>query len=132
METSNERESEFTHDSVGLLYYHFQRIDIRRDESYIISPDWIAIRKATINPKNEKDNKCFKWSIIARLNDNKIKEKELKKLPKFRRVDKDFSSCQRDWEEFEQENTSIAINILFMSHNSKEINLAYKSSYNKR
>ena len=28
METSNERGSRFTHDSVGLLYYHFQRIDI--------------------------------------------------------------------------------------------------------
>ena len=132
METSNERESRFTHDSVGFLYYHFQRIDIRRGESYIISPDWIASRKATINPKNEKDNECFKWSIIARLNYNKTKEKELKKLLKFRRVDTDFSSCQRDWEEFEQENTSIAINILFISHNSKEINLAYKSSYNKR
>ena len=61
METSNERGSGFTHDSVGLLYYHFQRIDIRRGESYIVSPDWIASKKATINPKNEKDNKCFQW-----------------------------------------------------------------------
>ena len=56
----------------------------------------------------------------------------MKKLLKFRRVDTDFSSYQRDWEGFEQENTSIAINILFVSHNSEEINLAYKSSYNKR
>ena len=132
METSNERGSGFTHDSVGLLYYHFQRIDIRRGESYIMSPDWIANKKATINPKNEKDNECFKWSIIAGLNYNKIKEKELKKLLKFRRVDTDFSSYQRDWEEFEQENTSIALNILFLSHNSEEVKLAYKSSYNKR
>ena len=132
VETSNERGSRFTHDSVGLLYYHFQRIDIRRGGSYIASPDWIANKKATINPKNEKDNKCFQWSIIAGLNYNKIKEKELKKLLKFRRVDTDFSSYQRDWEEFEQNNTSIALNILFVSHNSEEINLAYKSSYNKR
>ena len=29
METSNERGSGFTHESVGLLYYHFQRIDIK-------------------------------------------------------------------------------------------------------
>ena len=29
METSNERGSGFTHESVGLLYYHFQKIDIR-------------------------------------------------------------------------------------------------------
>ena len=44
-----------------------------------MSPDWIASKKATINPKNEKDNECFKWSIIAGLNYNKIKEKEVKK-----------------------------------------------------
>ena len=82
METSNERGSGFTHDSVGLLYYHFQKLDIIRAESYIVSPDWIASKKATINPKNEKDNECFKWSIIAELNYNKIIEKELKKLLK--------------------------------------------------
>ena len=103
METSNERGSGFTHDSFGLLYYYFQRIDIRWGGSYIVSPDWIASKKATINPKNEKDNECFKWSIIAALNYNKINEKELKKLLKFRRINTDFSSSQRDWEDFEQE-----------------------------
>ena len=97
-----------------------------------MSPDWIASKKATINPKNEKDNECFKWSIISGLNYNKIKEKELKELLKFRRVDTDFSSYRRDWEEFEQENTSISLHVLFVSHNSEEIKLAYKSSYNKR
>ena len=97
-----------------------------------MSPDWIASKKATINPKNEKDNKCFQWSIISGLNYNKIKEKELKKILKFKRVDTDFSSYQRDWEEFEQNNTSIALNILFVSYNSEEIKLAYKSNYNKR
>ena len=66
------------------------------------------------------------------LNYNKIKEKELKKLLKFRRVDTDFSTYQKDWEEFEQGNTSITLNILFESHNSEEVKLAYKSSYNKR
>ena len=45
METSDERGSGFTHDSVGLLYYHFQKIDIIRAESYIVSPDWIASKK---------------------------------------------------------------------------------------
>ena len=132
METSNERGSGFTHDSVGLLYYHFQRIDIRRGESYIVSPDWIASKKATINPKNEKDNKCFQWAIIAGLNYNKINENALKKLLKFRGIDTHFSLYQRGWEEFEQENTSIAFNILFLLHNSEEVKLAYKSIYNKR
>ena len=131
-ETSNERGSEFIPDSVELLYYHFQRIDIRRAESYIISPDWIASKKATINPKNEKDNECFKWSIISGLNYNKINEKDLKKIEKLKKVDIDLSSNQRDWEKFEQENNSIAINVLFVSYNSDEIKLEYKSNYNKR
>ena len=131
-ETSNERGSEFIPDRVELLDYDFHAIDIRRAESYIMSPDWIASKKPTINPKNEKGNKCFQWSIIAGLNYNIIKEKELKKLLKFKRVDTDFSSHQRYWENFEQENNSIALNVLFVSHNSEEIKLAYKSSYNKR
>ena len=56
----------------------------------------------------------------------------MKKLLKFKRADTDFSSCQRDWEEFEQENTSIALNILFLSHDSEDVKLTYKSSYYKR
>ena len=56
----------------------------------------------------------------------------MKKILKFKRVDTDFSSYQRDWKEFEQENTLTALNILFVSHNSEEVKLAYKSSYNKR
>ena len=78
IETSNERGSGFIHESVALLYYYFQKIDIRRGESYIISPDWIVSKKATINPKKKKDNKCFQWAIISGLNCNRIKEKELK------------------------------------------------------
>ena len=57
---------------------------------------------------------------------NIIKEKELRKLLKFKRFDTDFSSHQRYWENFEQENNSIAISVLFLSHNSEEIKLACK------
>ena len=81
---------------IGLNYQNMIFMQQTLAESYIISPDWIARKKATINPKNEKDNKCFQWSIISGLNYNKIKEKELKKLLKFRRVDTDFSSYQRE------------------------------------
>ena len=54
-------------------------MDIKGAESYVMSPDWIASKKATINPKNEKHNKCFQWPIISGLNYNKINEKYLKK-----------------------------------------------------
>ena len=114
-ETSNEKGSKFIPDSIELLEYELRKIDIIRAESYIVSPDWIASKKATINPKNEKDNKCFQWSIIAGLNYNIIKEKELKKLLNFKRVGIDFSSHQRYLENFEQENNSIAINF-FLYH----------------
>ena len=56
----------------------------------------------------------------------------MKKILKFGRVDTGFSSYQREWEKFEQNNTSIALNILFALHNSEEIKLAYKSNCNKR
>ena len=75
-ETSNERGSEFIPDSVELFEYKLHKINIIRAESYIPSPDWIASKKPKINPKNEKDNKCFQRSIIAGLNYNIIKEKE--------------------------------------------------------
>ena len=70
-ETSNERGSEFIPDSFEVLYYEFHKIDIIRAESYIVFPDWIANKKA----KNEKDNKCFQWSIIEGLNYNITKGK---------------------------------------------------------
>ena len=130
-ETSNERGSEFIPDSVELLEYEFHKMDIITAEPYIITPDWIASKKATINPNYEKDHKFFQWSIIAALNYNNMKEKELKKLLKSRRVDTNFSSHQRDWGNFEQENNSIALNVLFVSHNSEEMKLAYKSIYNR-
>ena len=56
----------------------------------------------------------------------------MKKLENFKRVDTDFASHQRYSGKFEQENSSIALNVLFVSHNSEEIKIGYKSIYNKR
>ena len=73
LETSNDRGSGFTHESVALLYYYFHKIDIRRAESCVKSPDWLVSKGATINPKDEEDNKCFQYAITIALNYNKIK-----------------------------------------------------------
>ena len=107
-------------------------MDIRRAESHILSPDWIANKKAAIYLNNEKDNKCFQWAISSGLDYNKINEKYLKKVEKLKRVDIDFSSHQRDWGKFGEESNLIVLNVLFVSYNSEEIILAYKSNYNKR
>ena len=57
--TSNDRGSGFTNKNVAFVYYYFQKIVIQRVESFIMSPELIVNKGATINPKNEKDNKCF-------------------------------------------------------------------------
>ena len=66
----------------------------------------------------------------SELNYNKIKKKCFQHLETFKRVDADFSFHQRDWENFEQNNTLVALNVLFVSHDSEEIKLVYKSEYN--
>ena len=114
-ETPNDKGREFIPESIEFLYYYFHKINIIRAESYIMSSNWIINKKKTINPKNERDNKYFQWSEISGLNYNKIKEKELKSIRRFKRVDTKLSSYQRDWEEFKQNNTLIALNILFVS-----------------
>ena len=80
IETSNERGSKFTHESVALLHYYFQKIDMQRAELYIKSFEWLENKGETINPKNEKNNKRFQYSIILALDYNKIKNKDLKKI----------------------------------------------------
>ena len=53
------RGSEFVFGSVDLLYYHLQRISLKKGESYVESPKWLKDKGATINPKNNNNNKCF-------------------------------------------------------------------------
>ena len=49
---------------------------------------------------------------------------------KIKHEDKDFSLHKRDWKNFEQNNKSTALNVLFSSNDSEEITLLYKSEYN--
>ena len=49
---------------------------------------------------------------------------------KIKHEDKDFSLHKRHWEDFEQNNESIALNILCLSKDSEEITFLYKSEHN--
>ena len=44
----------------------------------------------------------------------------------------DFPAGVKDWEKFEENNKEVALNILYVPHNTKEIILAYKSKYNRK
>ena len=56
--------SRFVFDEVLFLDVNFHPLNLTRGSSYLPLPDYIAKRKAVINPQNG-DEKCFKWAIIA-------------------------------------------------------------------
>ena len=64
--------SEFVFDHVHLLHYKCHKINPNRGGSHIDSPDWIKNKKATINPINKNDNKCFQYAVTVALNYEEI------------------------------------------------------------
>ena len=89
----------------------------------------------TINPKN-KDNKCFQYTITAALNHENIKDQpeRISKIKLFINnynwKDIVFPSLSKDWRKFECNNKTIALNILYVPYNTKEIRQAYISKHN--
>ena len=39
-------------------------LNLMRGSSYLPLPDWLARKKAIVNPHND-DEECFKWSVIT-------------------------------------------------------------------
>ena len=56
--------SRFVFDEVLYLDVNFHQLNLTRGSSYLPLPDFIAKRKAVINPQNG-DEECFKWAIKA-------------------------------------------------------------------
>ena len=61
------RGSEFVTDITDLLYYHLQKVGLKRNGSCIDSPEWLKNKKATINPQNNDDN-CLQYALTVALN----------------------------------------------------------------
>ena len=129
------RGSEFSYDSVDTLYYDLKKVSLSRGGSYIDSPKWLKNKNSTINQKNN-DDKCFQYALTVALNYGKIKN-DPKRISKFKPfIDQynwkeiDFPSHSKDWKKFESNNKSIALNILYVSHNTEKIRHAYKSKCN--
>ena len=74
------RGSEFHFDVVNLLHYDLNKISLDRGGSHIDSPEGIKNKKATINPQNKTDNKCFQYALTVALNHEKTTQKEYQKL----------------------------------------------------
>ena len=125
-------DSEF--DGVNFLYYDFNKISLSRGGSYIDSPQWLKNKKSTINPINN-DDKCFQYAVTLALNLDKIRKnpQRISKIKPFidqyNRKDIDFPATSKDWKKLEP-NNEIALNILYVPHNTKKIQVAYKSKHN--
>ena len=128
------KESDFEFDGVNFLYYDFNKININRGRSYTDSPKWLKDKKSTINPKNN-DHKCFQCTFTLALNLDKINNnpERISKIKPFIEQynwkEMDFPSTSKDLKKFEL-NNEIALNILYVPHNTKKIHVAYKSKHN--
>ena len=128
--------SSFVFESVDLLAYHIHKTNLKRGKSQIKSPEWILNKKATINPKN-KDNKCFQYAVTVALIIKKLeniqKEYQILNSLLINIIGKfwNFPLGIKDWKKFEQNNKTVSLNILYEDPNTKKINPAYKSKYNR-
>ena len=116
------------------FYYNFNKMSIYRGGSYIDSPKWLKDKKSTRNPKNN-DHKCFQYAATLPLNFDNINnhpEKISKIRPfidQYNWKDIEFPPTSKDRKKFEL-NNKVALNILYILHNTKKIQLAYRSKYN--
>ena len=110
--------SEFVFDYVHLLYYKSHKINSNDARSYIDSTDWITNKKATVNPVNKNDNKCFQYAVTVTLNYEEIgknpeKITEIKPfLSKCKWERLNFPSEKDNWKNFLKNNVAIALNVL--------------------
>ena len=128
------RGSDFEFDGVNFLCYDFNKISLNRGGSFIDSPKWLKDKKSTINPKNN-DHKCFQYAVTLALNLNKINKhpQRISKIKPFidqyNWKDINFPSTSKDWRKLKL-NNEIALNILYVPHNTRKIQVAYKSKQN--
>ena len=116
------------------FYYSFNKTSIYRGGPYIDSPKWLKDKKSTINPNNN-DDKCFQCAVTLALNLDNI-EKNPQRISKtkpfmdqYNWKDIDFPPTNKDWRKLEL-NNDIALNILYIPHNTIKIELAYRSKNN--
>ena len=129
--------SEFIFDGVNALYYDLNKISLNRVESYIDSPEWLKNKKAAINPQNKKDEKCFQYALTVALNYQNV-EKNPQRITKIKPfIDQYnwneiyFPLHSIDWKKVQLNNTSVALNILYLPHQAKKVKHAYKSKHTK-
>ena len=129
--------SSYIFERVDLLEYHLHKISLNRGSSYIESPEWITNKIVTVNPKNTKNINCFQYAITAALNYRNIghHSERISNLEPFINNynwdNIDFPAVHKDYSTFEENNSDIAINKLYVPYKTQERRQAYISKINK-
>ena len=116
------RGSDFIFDSVQLMYYKCHKVNFKRGDSFIDSPDWIKKKKAAINTRNT-DDKCFQYAATVALNYEEIKQNpeivsNVKPfINKYNWKGMNYPSKTDDWKTFEKNNPTITFYILYIKKN---------------
>ena len=112
--------SRFGFDEVLFLDISFHHLNLTRGSSYLLLPDWLARKKAIINPQND-DEECFNWAVIAAENFNEISKnpQRISNLRKFA-DNYDWSGLKfpvaiKDINVFEM-NNDISVNVLLVEN----------------
>ena len=85
------------------MYYKLHKTSLSRGGSYIDSPEVLKDKKATINPINKGDDKCFQYAITVTLNYQNINKnpQRISKIKPFINQHDwngiEFQSHRKDW-----------------------------------
>ena len=106
--------SRFVFDGFLYLDVNFHQLNLTRGSSYLSLPDWLARKKAIVNPHND-DEECFKWSVITA---EKVGMKDPQRVSNLRKFtdNYDWSGLEfpvsiKDIGKFENRN-NISVNVL--------------------
>ena len=106
--------SRFVFDEFLYLDVNFHQLNLTRGSSYLPLPDWLASKKAIVNPHND-DEECFKWSVIAA---EKVGMKDPQRVSNLRKFKDnydwsglEFPVSDKDIGKFETRN-NISVNVL--------------------
>lgn len=132
------RGSNFVYDSVDVSFIKIYKTKLKRGGTYIETPKWVLDKKATINPKNTRDNYCFAYLIVAAMHHHEI-DHHLDRITKltpfinnYNWKNINFPTEHKDYKKFECNNKDIALNILSAHNTKKKINIIYKSDHNRK
>ena len=114
-----------------------------KNMSQLNSLGWLQGKEEEIiNNNNNNDNNNINKDFQNALNDSlnyQTVEKDPQRIPKLKpciskynweRIN--FPAGSKEWRKFEQNNDTIALNILYAEKNTKKINIVYKSKYNNK